>query len=55
MIDIAINEAASRPKPRARPKARPPAAKWSTRRTLAFIVVSSLALWLIILSPFLFF
>ena len=29
--------------------------KWSARRTLAFVVASSLALWMLILSPFLFF
>ena len=26
--------------------------KWSARRTLAFVVLSSLALWALILSPF---
>lgn len=55
MTYISINQPVAPSTHRPRPAARPVAGKWSPRRTLAFVVASSLALWMLILSPFLFF
>jgi hypothetical protein len=52
---ISINQSAVRPARRVRSAVRPSDAKWSARRTLALVVGASLALWTLILSPFLFF